>query len=280
MSVNLYPFLSQGGFYMLNKKLIKLTSIEAALFLSDLISKREYFRQNGDLEKTGGWFYNSQKNIELDTTLSPKQQTGLVKKLKQKNYLIVKKVGLPAVNHYFINDSVVLNDIMDEYKLPEAPIKSSREKKELLAPTKVSINNNTLIKTQSTILDVAKEISLLPNKVLEEKELAPIDKIDSYKNSVDFWLKEFHVGFTFGGAQGKALKSILKKIKEVTGAAGNEPTEELIANTFRLICENLPDWYKEKDLNVIDSKFNEIILEIKNKKNGTAKEKPRSKYSS
>jgi hypothetical protein len=101
------------------------------------------------------------------------------------------------------------------------------------------------------------------------KEYAGI-KEKAHQQCVEFWLKEFHPGWTFGAVQGKALKIMLRKLETILQAAGKEITAEEITNTFKYVCQNLPEWYKEKDLQVINSKLNEVITEIKNNKNGTA----------
>jgi hypothetical protein len=91
-----------------------------------------------------------------------------------------------------------------------------------------------------------------------------------YKQMVDFWLKEFRPGWTFNAVTGKALKSIIKKMKKVLTDQGKNTDDETVLNSFKHFCVKLPDWYIEKDLPVLDSKFNEIIAAIKNKQNGQA----------
>jgi len=107
------------------------------------------------------------------------------------------------------------------------------------------------------------------------------EPLSDYQLCLDFWLKDFHPDFTFGGQQGKALKSIIIKISRVLEDNGTASEKISIADTFKLICLKLPEWYKGKDLPVIDSKFNEVITEIKTSNNGTTKNnngKPVSKY--
>jgi hypothetical protein len=87
-----------------------------------------------------------------------------------------------------------------------------------------------------------------------------------YQPCLDFWLKEYHVGWTFTGVQGKALKSIIKKLKKILKDSGDQDTPERVIPLFKKMCTLLPEWFREKDLNVIDQKFNEIIQEIKNGK--------------
>ena len=98
-----------------------------------------------------------------------------------------------------------------------------------------------------------------------------------------FWLNDFKQGWTFTGAKGKALKSIITKIKTACKNSGNEITDILLTETFKMICLRLPEFFKNKDLEIIDQKFNEIITEIKQLQNGniTNKDsngKPISKY--
>jgi len=96
----------------------------------------------------------------------------------------------------------------------------------------------------------------------QSKKKAKSDVDESYKQCIDFWLKEFHKDFTFGGQQGKAMKSIIKKIKTLCQGRNMEGTTEQIVASFKKMCLNFPEWYKDKDLQVIDSKFNEIIHQI------------------
>ena len=88
---------------------------------------------------------------------------------------------------------------------------------------------------------------------------------------LDFWLKEFHLGWTFGGQQGKALKSIITKLKKILkDKDGEPPASEKVIALFKNMCIKLPDWFKDKDLNILDSKFNEIISEIQNGQNANS----------
>lgn len=89
-----------------------------------------------------------------------------------------------------------------------------------------------------------------------------------YELIIEYWLKEFHKGWTFTGQHGKCVKSIITKIKEVLKKGVGDTSDEKILESFKAICTNLPEWYKDKDLAIINSKFNEIITEIKNSKNG------------
>lgn len=84
--MNAYSMLGQGNFLMANKHIAKETSLNAAILLADLLSKREYFIINKDLSRND-WFFNTADNIELDTTLTKHQQTKALKQLKEAGFI-------------------------------------------------------------------------------------------------------------------------------------------------------------------------------------------------
>jgi hypothetical protein len=91
-----------------------------------------------------------------------------------------------------------------------------------------------------------------------------------FKSLVSYWLDVVHPDFDFNAVSGKALKSLIVKITKRLTNQGKEATDELIFDSFKAICENLPEWFQDKDLSILDSRFNDLIAQIKNKKNGTA----------
>lgn len=111
--------------------------------------------------------------------------------------------------------------------------------------TKSTVNVNANV----SVTDINKDVA------------APLSE---YQLFVDYWLQEFKPGWTFGGQHGKAMKSIITKIHKLCKDTNFE--ESFALPTFKKMCLNLPEWYQNKDLPVIDSKFNEIITEIKAKK--------------
>ena len=72
--------LSSTAFIVLNKELAKQVGLKEAVLLADLISKEEYFISKG---MTDGWFFNTEANIEADTTLNSYHQRKCLKTLKK-----------------------------------------------------------------------------------------------------------------------------------------------------------------------------------------------------
>lgn len=139
-----------------------------------------------------------------------------------------------------------------------------------------NITDNVSVSVSVNVSDsvsVNKDEIKLPKKDIVAKKPLPTTE---YSSIVDFWLKDFHAGWTFSGAQGKAVKSIIKKLQSVF------PDNDVV-EIFKMMCLKLPEWFKDKDLLVIDSKLNEILEQIKNNQNGNKKNidsngKPLSKY--
>tara|TARA_R110001599_G_scaffold129853_1_gene304528 strand:- start:2267 stop:2884 length:618 start_codon:yes stop_codon:yes gene_type:complete len=97
--------LSSTAFIILNKELARQVGLKEAVLLADLISKEEYFIANG---MTDGWFFNTEANIEEDTTLNSYHQRKCIKILKEKKLIEVKRKGIPAKQYFKINEEQVL----------------------------------------------------------------------------------------------------------------------------------------------------------------------------
>ena len=89
----------------MNKGLAREIGLKAAVLLADLISKEEYFIANG---MTDGWFFNTEANIEEDTTLNSYHQRKCLKTLKDKGLIQVKRKGIPAKQYFKINEQQVI----------------------------------------------------------------------------------------------------------------------------------------------------------------------------
>lgn len=97
--------LSSTAFIVVNKTLARNIGLKETVILADLISKEEYFISNG---MTDGWFFNTESNIEKDTTLTPYQQRKAIKKLKELNIIETKRMGVPAKQYFKINEELVV----------------------------------------------------------------------------------------------------------------------------------------------------------------------------
>ena len=97
--------LSSTAFIVLNKELARQVGLKEAVLLADLISKEEYFIANG---MTDGWFFNTEENIQKDTTLTAYQQRKCITTLKKEGLIEVKRKGIPAKQYFKINEQLVV----------------------------------------------------------------------------------------------------------------------------------------------------------------------------
>jgi hypothetical protein len=165
--------LSSSAFLIVNKKLAKQVGLKGAVLLADLISKEEYFIANG---MTDGWFFNTEANIERDTTLTSYQQRKVLKTLKKYQIIETKRKGIPAKQYFKINEANLLK------------ILSCEETKQLV------VNKlNDLSETNLTTINKNKEIKITNNtisirrlKFINDVSLFDYDKniLDSF---TDYW---------------------------------------------------------------------------------------------
>ena len=134
--------LSSTAFIVLNKELARQVGLKEAIILADLISKEEYFIANG---MTDGWFFNTEANIEADTTLNSYHQRKCLKTLKDKGLLEVKRKGIPAKQYFKINEQQVLQILNNlSFKKPTT-INKNKE---------IKITNNILSNREAFVLEV------------------------------------------------------------------------------------------------------------------------------
>lgn len=108
--------LSQNSFWLVNKKIAKfLQSNDAALLLSDLISRREFFLNRGELDEEGGFFVLSEI-LEEELILTKEARQKVTKQLETLNLIVVKKKGLPSKNYYYVQDNEIIKILGEEPK--------------------------------------------------------------------------------------------------------------------------------------------------------------------
>ena len=165
--------LSSSAFLIVNKKLAKQVGLKGAVLLADLISKEEYFIANG---MTDGWFFNTEANIERDTTLTSYQQRKVLKTLKKYQIIETKRKGIPAKQYFKINEANLLK------------ILSCEETKQLVVNklNDLSATNLTTINKNKEIKITNNTISIRRLKFINDVSLFDYDKniLDSF---TDYW---------------------------------------------------------------------------------------------
>ena len=165
--------LSSSAFLIVNKQLAKQVGLKGAVLLADLISKEEYFIANG---MTDGWFFNTEANIERDTTLTSYQQRKVLKILKKYEIIKTKRKGIPAKQYFKINEANLLKIL-------------SCDKTEGLVVKKL----NDLSEAKLTTINKNKEIKITNNTISNRRdkfvfEVLTFDYEESILNGfIDYW---------------------------------------------------------------------------------------------
>jgi len=154
--------LSSSAFIVLNKELARQVGLKEAVLLADLISKEEYFIANG---MTDGWFFNTEANIEKDTTLTPYQQRKCLKTLKTNLVLETKRKGIPAKQYFKINEQQVIKLLNN-----------------LSATNLTSINKNKEIRIINKLFTIPM-ISEVENYCLERKNTIEAESFINFYDS-------------------------------------------------------------------------------------------------
>lgn len=235
-----YALLGQGNFWIISKPLAKIVGIEAALLLSDLVSKHQYFSKRDKID-TEGRFFNTAENIENDTTLSPHKQRKAIKILKDFNLVYTKIKGVPAKLWYGVNDLCIceLIDIITDLKtidkdsLEQAVKKFNSWKLNNLT----TINKNKGNKNKEIIKKSKpkKDLEIKPKMKRTKKKPLP-DFYLQYnfftKDFSEIWFKEFlpMKQRKKASVSDRALKSQLKKIAQYS--SNNHKTAlEILTNS-------------------------------------------------
>jgi DNA-binding PadR family transcriptional regulator len=99
--MNVLKMIGSTSFLMANKEIIRLTDIETAILYSDLAGAQDYWSERS--ETTDGYFFRTQSEIELNTTLSAKVQLRCLRVLEDKGLIKTKVKGLPAKKYFSID---------------------------------------------------------------------------------------------------------------------------------------------------------------------------------
>ena len=106
--------LSSSAYLVVNKRLARQLGLKAVVLLADRISKENYFIIKGTIKE--GWFFNTSKNIELDTTLTNYQQKKAIKKLEKIGFIETSLKGMPATVHFKILENKIISYLNTSFK--------------------------------------------------------------------------------------------------------------------------------------------------------------------
>lgn len=114
---------SQSLFYMVNTKLVSIHGFSLAEFISFLMNKFNFFRDQGELTSEG--FYLTDDYIHLKAGFEYSEIKKFKKRVQELEFFTVKKIGTPSKTYYKINSAKILSIISTDVSLIELGYKRS-----------------------------------------------------------------------------------------------------------------------------------------------------------
>ena len=97
--------------YHLNKRLVRMIGLEAALLLTDLINTENRLEINGKLPEDK-WFYKTESDRKKDTGINIYRQSKAINLLKKKGWIKTKRKGLPPKIYFYICFESIYKDLI------------------------------------------------------------------------------------------------------------------------------------------------------------------------
>lgn len=264
--------LSQNSFWIVNKGIAREIGLEAALLLSDLVTKSEYFEANNLLED--GYFFNTSENIEQDTTLTYHKQKTALKLLEGLGLIEISLVGVPAKLHFKIFENKILNFL--NTGIQKSSILYNKNKPIRTKNKNKTSESKNSVETFFDINEPEKEKKKIPAK---KKKTDPL--FQPFRQTFEEYYKRItKAEYYWQVKDSVATNRLIQKIRHAYATAKNpveNPTEEQMLNGFRHILEKAANdkWICGNfETSIIDSKFNNL----KSLNNGTRTEKDRELF--
>ncbi len=215
----IYDFLRSDGSIVVNKRLVHAIGLHEAIMFSELLSKRNYFNNRGQLDH--GFFFNTAENLLQDTGLSAKQQRKAIKKLEELGLVKTQIRGVPAKKWFkMIDDIRVLERVMTP-------------------PTKVGTLGTTRIAEKSQLVEQKghgnnTNVTILKNNTNLYITLASNDSF------VSFYLSCFYDYFDKGHMRVKEsdLDFIDNSIDEIKESLGYTEYTEMVIEYFEQLADS------------------------------------------
>ena len=107
----LMSILSNDGYIILNKYVMKALGLHEAILLGELCSEYIYWYKEEKLQD--GFFYSTRENIEKETTLSPFQQRQALKKLTEMGLVEILEKDMPKKTYYKVDEEKVYRFLLE-----------------------------------------------------------------------------------------------------------------------------------------------------------------------
>jgi hypothetical protein len=274
--MNVLKMIGSTAFLMANKEIIRLTDIETAILYSDLAGAQDYWSEKNEIQD--GYFYRTQNEIELNTTLSAKVQLRCLRLLEDKGLIKTKLKGLPAKKYFCIDNECIyrLSQVLqkgetciaekDNQVNPKSTNKSGENVETSLeildnqVSTKVLINNNRVNNNKEIIIDnnnkESTDFKKSASTSKKEKKYNydytfPINFDDELKATFEIFLK-YKIEKKQAYKENTSVQILINRISKYVDLYDakllNELILDCIGNNYQgIIFDKLPKMQEEKN---------------------------------
>ena len=219
----LMSILSNDGYIILNKYVMKALGLHEAILLGELCSEYIYWYKEEKLQD--GFFYSTRENIEKETTLSPFQQRQALKKLTEMGLVEILEKDMPKKTYYKVNEEKVYKFLLetdlnftDVKKFDDKTsnnLTSSDEKIIHQEVKKLEINNNNINNNKNNN-------NILSNLITEETEQKDEMRYDEiFKQNIEYDIL----------VQDIKNKELIKNITDIAVETLNTSKKEIYINS-------------------------------------------------
>jgi len=190
--------LSADAYWTVNKALARAIGIEEAAFVAELLYKYRYWRDRGQLDEQGGFFYTS-TDAQAAFGVSDKVIARLTKSVQEQGLFVVKKRGVPAKNYWYPEWDRILELLSTPQNGltidPQTVPTSDPQKGVTTEPQKgVTITKKSILRNQTKSNDsLHKKVVECFSKgyeKLEYSKLSWVGKEKAYGNAVNTIIKQ------------------------------------------------------------------------------------------
>lgn len=220
----LMSMLSNDGYIILNKYVMKALGLHEAILLGELCSEYIYWYKEQKLED--GFFYSTRENIENETTLSPFQQRQALKKLTEMELVEIVEKDMPKKTFYKVNEDKVYKFLLetdlgfpDVKKFDDKKLNnftSSDEKITQQEVKKLDINNNNINNNKNNNNNILS--NLITEKSNREDEMR---YEDIFKKNIEYDVL----------VQDAKTKDLIKNITDIAVETLNTKKKQIYINS-------------------------------------------------
>ena len=224
----LMSILSNDGYIILNKYVMKALGLHEAILLGELCSEFIYWNKENKLQD--GFFFSTRENIEKETTLSPHQQRQAIKTLVNKGLVEIVERDMPKKTYYRINEEKIYKFLLEtDLELPDVKkLKDKTSKNLTISDENIKEQEVEIFNTNNNIINNNKNnndiLSNLNNEILED-EIEYLDYESIFKRNIEYNIL----------IQDNKTKNLIQNITDIAVETLNTTKKEIYIN-----CEPKP----------------------------------------